>query len=46
MSEIIHVINPMSKWPLASQFGFNLDILETNLINLGVVIGTLLYFGV
>nr|QXT44754.1 ATP synthase CF0 I subunit [Nitellopsis obtusa] len=45
MSEIINTINPMSKWPLASQFGFNLDIFDTNLINLGVVIGTLLYFG-
>ena len=37
-----------SVWLLASEeggFGFNFDILETNLINLAIVIGVLIYFG-
>ena len=32
-------------WPLAGGFGFNTNLLETNLINLAVVIGVLVYFG-
>ncbi|MEM0979106.1 MAG: F0F1 ATP synthase subunit B [Cyanobacteria bacterium P01_H01_bin.58] len=35
-------------WLLASEeggFGFNFDILETNLINLAIIIGVLIYFG-
>nr|WOC91385.1 CF0 subunit I [Utricularia graminifolia] len=32
-------------WPAAGSFGFNTDILATNLINLSVVIGVLLFFG-
>lgn len=32
-------------WDLAESFGFNTNIIETNLINLGVVIGVLVYFG-
>nr|WOC91783.1 ATP synthase CF0 subunit I [Utricularia nephrophylla] len=32
-------------WPSAGSFGFNTDILATNLINLSVVIGVLLFFG-
>lgn len=37
-----------SVWLLASEeggFGFNFNILETNLINLAIVIGVLIYFG-
>ena len=37
-----------SVWLLANAeggFGFNFDILETNLINLAIVIGVLIYFG-
>jgi len=30
---------------LASTWGFNSNILETNLINLAVVVGILVYFG-
>ena len=30
---------------LANSFGLNTNLLETNLINLGVVIGLLVYFG-
>nr|YP_010291523.1 ATP synthase CF0 subunit I [Rapatea paludosa]ULQ67529.1 ATP synthase CF0 subunit I [Rapatea paludosa] len=32
-------------WPFAGSFGFNTDILATNLINLSVVIGVLIFFG-
>nr|YP_010526422.1 ATPase I subunit [Isodon schimperi]UXP85390.1 ATPase I subunit [Isodon schimperi] len=32
-------------WPSAGSFGFNTDILATNLINLSVVIGLLIFFG-
>nr|QIQ27497.1 ATP synthase CF0 B subunit [Trevesia sundaica] len=32
-------------WPSAGSFGFNTDILATNLINLSVVLGVLLFFG-
>jgi len=32
-------------WTLANSFGLNTNILETNLINLGVVLGLLVYFG-
>ncbi|MEM1254426.1 MAG: F0F1 ATP synthase subunit B, partial [Cyanobacteria bacterium P01_H01_bin.21] len=35
-------------WLLASEeggFGLNFDILETNLINLVIIIGVLVYFG-
>lgn len=31
--------------PSAGSFGFNTDILATNLINLSVVIGVLIFFG-
>jgi len=34
-----------NNWDLAESFGFNTNILETNLINLAVVIGVLVYFG-
>lgn len=31
-------------WPSAGSFGFNTDILATNLINLSVVLGVLVFF--
>jgi len=35
----------LSRWPSAGSFGFNIDILSTNLINLSVVLGVLIFFG-
>ena len=35
----------LDHWSLAGTFGFNTDILATNLINLIVVIGILIFFG-
>nr|YP_010166330.1 ATP synthase CF0 subunit I [Leptodermis oblonga]YP_010376309.1 ATP synthase CF0 subunit I [Leptodermis ludlowii]QRV60430.1 ATP synthase CF0 subunit I [Leptodermis oblonga]UDN43912.1 ATP synthase CF0 subunit I [Leptodermis ludlowii] len=35
----------LSRWPSAESFGFNIDILSTNLINLSVVLGVLIFFG-
>nr|YP_009571672.1 ATP synthase CF0 subunit I [Portulaca grandiflora]YP_010372060.1 ATP synthase CF0 subunit I [Portulaca gilliesii]QBC69286.1 ATP synthase CF0 subunit I [Portulaca grandiflora]UOX27338.1 ATP synthase CF0 subunit I [Portulaca gilliesii]UOX27368.1 ATP synthase CF0 subunit I [Portulaca grandiflora] len=35
----------LGQWPSAGSFGFNTDILATNLINLSVVIGVLIFFG-
>nr|YP_009373824.1 ATP synthase CF0 B subunit [Soliva sessilis]ARH03454.1 ATP synthase CF0 B subunit [Soliva sessilis] len=35
----------LGQWPSAGSFGFNTDILATNLINLGVVLGVLIFFG-
>nr|QBC71349.1 ATP synthase CF0 subunit I [Anacampseros filamentosa] len=35
----------LGHWPSAGSFGFNTDILATNLINLIVVIGVLIFFG-
>nr|YP_010591731.1 ATP synthase CF0 subunit I [Hoya pubicalyx]WAB52079.1 ATP synthase CF0 subunit I [Hoya pubicalyx] len=32
-------------WPSAGSFGFNTDIFSTNLINLSVVFGVLIFFG-
>ena len=32
-------------WSSAGSFGFNTDILATNLINLSVVLGVLIFFG-
>lgn len=32
-------------WAIANNFGLNTNLLETNLINLGVVVGSLVYFG-
>lgn len=32
-------------WPIASNFGLNTNLLETNLINLSVVLSLLVYFG-
>nr|YP_010722247.1 ATP synthase CF0 subunit I [Smallanthus sonchifolius]WDV10003.1 ATP synthase CF0 subunit I [Smallanthus sonchifolius]WDV10089.1 ATP synthase CF0 subunit I [Smallanthus sonchifolius] len=35
----------LGHWPSAASFGFNTDILATNLINLSVVLGVLIFFG-
>nr|YP_010291903.1 ATP synthase CF0 subunit I [Xyris capensis]ULQ68500.1 ATP synthase CF0 subunit I [Xyris capensis]ULQ68546.1 ATP synthase CF0 subunit I [Xyris capensis] len=35
----------LAQWPSAGSFGFNTDILATNLINLSIVIGVLIFFG-
>nr|YP_010268731.1 ATP synthase CF0 subunit I [Caragana brevifolia]YP_010758604.1 ATP synthase CF0 B subunit [Caragana opulens]UIG88019.1 ATP synthase CF0 subunit I [Caragana brevifolia]WEW73068.1 ATP synthase CF0 B subunit [Caragana opulens]WGF20171.1 ATP synthase CF0 subunit I [Caragana opulens] len=35
----------LSYWPSAGSFGFDTDILATNLINLSVVLGVLIFFG-
>nr|YP_010411662.1 ATP synthase CF0 subunit I [Tephrocactus geometricus]URP30755.1 ATP synthase CF0 subunit I [Tephrocactus geometricus] len=35
----------LGHWSSAGSFGFNTDILATNLINLSVVIGVLIFFG-
>nr|YP_010931328.1 ATP synthase CF0 subunit I [Gaillardia pulchella]WKN51120.1 ATP synthase CF0 subunit I [Gaillardia pulchella] len=35
----------LGHWPFAGSFGFNTDILATNLINLSVVLGVLIFFG-
>ncbi|YP_009357253.1 ATP synthase CF0 B subunit (chloroplast) [Arabidopsis lyrata subsp. lyrata] len=35
----------LGHWPSAGSFGFNTDILATNLINLSVVFGVLIFFG-
>jgi len=36
----------LGHWPFAGSFGFfNTDILSTNLINLSVVLGVLIFFG-
>nr|UKQ56984.1 ATP synthase CF0 subunit I [Silene chodatii] len=35
----------LGHWSSAESFGFNTDILATNLINLSVVIGVLIFFG-
>nr|AWI73125.1 ATP synthase CF0 B subunit [Craspidospermum verticillatum] len=35
----------LGHWPSAGSFGFNTDILSTNLINLSIVLGVLIFFG-
>jgi F-type H+-transporting ATPase subunit b len=44
VNEIDFIISP-KLWILANNFGLNTNLLETNLINLGVVVGLLVYFG-
>lgn len=36
---------PLSQFDVAGHFGINTNILETNLVNLAVVISVLVYFG-
>nr|AWI71029.1 ATP synthase CF0 B subunit [Thevetia peruviana] len=35
----------LGHWPSAGSFGFNTDIFSTNIINLSVVLGVLIFFG-
>jgi F-type H+-transporting ATPase subunit b len=45
MNNSTNLMNFLEYWPPAGGFGFNTNLLETNLINLAVVIGVLVYFG-
>jgi F-type H+-transporting ATPase subunit b len=42
---MINSVIPPGYWSLAGNFGLNTNLLETNLINLGVVLSPLVYFG-
>lgn len=41
----IHLLSPLVKYHLAGGFGLNTNLLDTNVINLAVVVGVLVYFG-
>lgn len=45
MKNITDSFVSLGHWPSAGSFGLNTDILATNLINLSVVIGVLIFFG-
>nr|YP_009762778.1 AtpF [Gleditsia japonica]QIQ59988.1 AtpF [Gleditsia japonica]WAX02120.1 ATP synthase CF0 subunit I [Gleditsia japonica] len=45
MKNITDSFFSLGYWPSAGSFGFNTDILATNLINLSVVLGVLIFFG-
>jgi F-type H+-transporting ATPase subunit b len=45
MQNIINLVISSDYWPIAGNFGLNTNLLETNLINLSVVLGLLVYFG-
>lgn len=45
MKNIMHVLTLSHQVSLAESFGINTNILDTNLINLAIVIGVLFYFG-
>nr|QNQ14390.1 ATP synthase CF0 subunit I [Xerophyta elegans] len=45
MKNITDSFVSLGHWPSAGSLGFNTDILATNLINLSVVLGVLIYFG-
>jgi F-type H+-transporting ATPase subunit b len=46
MNSAIDLIASLDAWALAEEgLGFNTNLLDTNLINLAVVIGVLVYFG-
>nr|YP_010710360.1 ATP synthase CF0 subunit I [Arisaema prazeri]WCS92116.1 ATP synthase CF0 subunit I [Arisaema prazeri] len=45
MKSVTNSFVSLGHWPSAGGFGFNTDILATNLINLSVVLGVLIYFG-
>nr|YP_010618357.1 ATP synthase CF0 subunit I [Gleditsia japonica var. delavayi]QYF07636.1 AtpF [Gleditsia japonica]WAX01868.1 ATP synthase CF0 subunit I [Gleditsia japonica var. delavayi]WCF70386.1 ATP synthase CF0 subunit I [Gleditsia japonica var. velutina] len=45
MKNITDSFLSLGYWPSAGSFGFNTDILATNLINLSVVLGVLIFFG-
>nr|YP_010890986.1 AtpF [Deschampsia nubigena]UUC05445.1 ATP synthase CF0 subunit I [Deschampsia cespitosa]WJK72436.1 AtpF [Deschampsia nubigena] len=45
MKNVTHSFFFLAHWPSAGSFGLNTDILATNLINLTVVVGVLIFFG-
>uniref|UniRef100_UPI0030FE4750 ATP synthase CF0 subunit I n=1 Tax=Euchiton involucratus TaxID=330692 RepID=UPI0030FE4750 len=45
MKNVTESFVSLGHWPSAGSFGFNTDILATNLINLSVVLGVLIFFG-
>nr|YP_010725113.1 CF0 subunit I [Xeronema callistemon]AEX93701.1 ATP synthase CF0 B chain [Xeronema callistemon]WDW32326.1 CF0 subunit I [Xeronema callistemon] len=45
MKNVTNSFVSLGHWPSAESFGFNTDILATNLINLSVVLGVLIFFG-
>nr|AGC38242.1 ATP synthase CF0 B subunit [Cryptochloa strictiflora] len=45
MKNVTHSFVFLARWPSAGSFGLNTDILATNLINLTVVVGVLIFFG-
>lgn len=45
MKNGINFVISQKFWDIGNDFGLNTNILETNLINLGVVLGLLVYFG-
>lgn len=45
MKNGINFVISQKFWDISNDFGLNTNILETNLINLGVVLGLLIYFG-
>ena len=45
MQNIINLVISSNYWPIAGTFGLNTNLLETNLINLSVVLSLLVYFG-
>nr|YP_009346259.1 ATP synthase CF0 B subunit [Leptaspis banksii]YP_009346334.1 ATP synthase CF0 B subunit [Leptaspis zeylanica]YP_010293809.1 ATP synthase CF0 subunit I [Scrotochloa urceolata]AOR40824.1 ATP synthase CF0 B subunit [Leptaspis banksii]AOR40899.1 ATP synthase CF0 B subunit [Leptaspis zeylanica]ULQ67103.1 ATP synthase CF0 subunit I [Scrotochloa urceolata] len=45
MKNVTHSFVFLGHWPSAGSFGLNTDILATNLINLTIVVGVLIFFG-
>nr|AGW04504.1 ATP synthase CF0 B subunit [Eustegia minuta] len=45
MKNVTDSVVSLGHWPSAGSFGFNTDIFSTNLINLSVVVGILIFFG-
>nr|YP_009001989.1 ATP synthase CF0 B subunit [Puelia olyriformis]AEI70756.1 ATP synthase CF0 subunit I [Puelia olyriformis]AGH33769.1 ATP synthase CF0 B subunit [Puelia olyriformis]ULQ67390.1 ATP synthase CF0 subunit I [Puelia olyriformis] len=45
MKNVTHSFVFLAHWPSAGSFGLNTDILATNLINLTIVVGVLIFFG-
>jgi len=45
MKNVNHSFVILAHWPFAGSFGLNTDILATNLINLTVVVGGVIFFG-
>jgi len=45
MQNIINLVLFSGYWPIAGNFSLNTNLLETNLINLSVVLSLLVYFG-